>query len=318
MPDLQFRAFRMDRADVTTEGHFIGHSNVFGVEDAYETIFDKGCFARTIKHHNGLFPVLWFHNPRDPISLAEHGEDDKGLCVEGDLDLDIETGRRVRSGMLKGYIDCMSIGFRSVSEYVKDEKTHFKEVKLWESSLLTRNFAATPGADVDDIRMLPEVLARIGTLSREAGPEELAAATAEFEGLLDLLEVLPDEGRPYPNEHSCVLRAPGQYSKFRRMKRKHEGKVYSIILGQRKDDPKKWEEQAYRYAKDVWSEAEARKHCKDHDGKKFEPAVEEKALDIAQGPPGGTPADGDPPQRVSDSDLHSRLEDMRAFRESQK
>ena len=311
MPDLQFRAFRMDTHDVTDEGHFVGHSNVFGVEDSYETFFDKGCFAKTIKDHGGLFPVLWFHNPREPISLAEHSEDDKGLRVEGDLDLDIETGRRVRSGMKKGYIDCMSIGFRVVSDATVDEKTHFKEVKLWESSLLTRNFAATPGADVDDIRMLPEVLARIGALSREAGPEELAAATAEFEGLLDLLQVLPDDGRPYPNEHSCVLRAPGQFQKFRRMKRKSGGKVYYIILGQRKDDPEKWEEQAYRYPKDVWSEAEARKHCKEHEGKKFEPALKDNALAITPEPSSDTLGHDEPQEEAGEPGDHSLVEGLR-------
>ena len=157
--------------------------------------------------------------------------------------------------------------------------------------------------------MLPEVLARIGTLSREAGPEELAAATAEFEGLLDLLQVLPDQGRPYPNEHSCVLRAPGQFSKFRRMKRKSGGKVYSIILGQRKDDPNKWEEQSYRYAKDVWSEAEARKHCKDHDGKKFEPATD-KAL-AAPEPSSDTLGDGEPQTNAGEPGDHLLAEGLK-------
>lgn len=318
MPDLQFRAFRIDERELTDQGHFTAHSSVFGIEDCYGTFFDKGCFARTIKHHGGMFPVLWFHDHKEPLALAEHSEDEKGLRVEGDLDLDIETGRRVYSGLKRRYIDCMSIGFRPVSEVLKDEKTHFTECKLWESSLLTRNFAGMPGADVDDVRMLPEVLARISALPRDAGPQQLREATAEFEALLEHLQVLPDDGRPYPNEHSCVLRAPGQFSKFRRMTRKSDGKTYHIILGQRKDDPKKWEEQAYRYPKDVWSEAEARKHCKDHKGKKFEPARKEEALDIEQDPPEGTPADGDPPQIASDPDIHSRLDHMRAFRESQK
>ena len=87
--------------------------------------------------------------------------------------------------MKKGYIDCMSIGFRPVSEVLKDEKTHFTEVKLWESSPLTRNFAATPGADVDDVRMLPEVMARISGLGQDAQAPELAGAVADLRVLLD-------------------------------------------------------------------------------------------------------------------------------------
>lgn len=310
MPDLQFRAFRMDTREVSDEGHFVGHSNVFGVVDAYKTVFDKGCFGKTINDHDGLFPILWFHDRKEPIALAEHSEDDKGLRVEGDLDLDIETGRRVYSGMKRGYIDCMSIAFRSVSEYVEDEKTHFKEVRLWESSLLTRNFAATPGADVEDVRMLPGVLARIGALPQDADAMRVQQAIAELEGLLDQLEVLPDDGRPYPNEHSCVLRAPGQFQKFRRMKRKHDGKVYSIILGQRKDDPSKWQEQAYRYPKDVWSEAEARKHCKGHDGKKFEPAKKESALAVTPEPSPDTPSHGEPHEEAGEPGDHSLVDGL--------
>lgn len=70
--------------------------------------------------------------------------------------------------------------------------------------------------------------------------------------------------KPYPTEYACRLNDPNQYESFRRSKRKHDGKEYSVIYG-KKDD--KWEEQAYRYKKDIWTEAEAKTHCKDHDGK---------------------------------------------------
>ena len=75
---------------------------------------------------------------------------------------------------------------------------------------------------------------------------------------------------PYPQEHSCRLSPPENYDKFRRGKRKHEGKEYSVIYGKLKDEDK-WEDQAFRYDKEVWDADDAKTHCKDHDGK-FEAA----------------------------------------------
>lgn len=83
------------------------------------------------------------------------------------------------------------------------------------------------------------------------------------------------EMRPYPNEHACRLQDPGKFEKFRRGTRNHEGKEYSVIFGKPKDSDS-WEEQAYRYAKETWTAAEARSHCKSHDGT-FEAASGEQS-----------------------------------------
>jgi hypothetical protein len=84
------------------------------------------------------------------------------------------------------------------------------------------------------------------------------------------------EIKPYPNEHACRLAQPDKFSEFRRGSRKHEGKTYSVIYGKVKDTDT-WEEQAYRYPKDNWTESEARQHCTDHKGISFEPASEKDA-----------------------------------------
>ena len=83
--------------------------------------------------------------------------------------------------------------------------------------------------------------------------------------------------KPYENEHACRLQDPDKYDRFTRGSRKHEGKTYHIIFGWRKNDEGEEisEEQAYRYKKDEWTAAEARAHCKAHDGD-FEAAAGEK------------------------------------------
>ena len=80
---------------------------------------------------------------------------------------------------------------------------------------------------------------------------------------------------PFENEHACRLKDPNAFKKgsFRRTKRKHEGKTYSIIMGRLKGETT-MTEQAYRYGKDTWSASQARTHCKDHEGS-FEAAKKE-------------------------------------------
>jgi hypothetical protein len=87
--------------------------------------------------------------------------------------------------------------------------------------------------------------------------------------------------KPYPSEHACRLRPPGDFQEgsFRRMTREHEGKKFSVILGKLEGEDT-LTEQAYRYPKDTWEATEARSHCKSHDGK-FEPASESASIDHA-------------------------------------
>lgn len=76
---------------------------------------------------------------------------------------------------------------------------------------------------------------------------------------------------PYLNESACRLHPPSRYVRFRRSTRRSAGKVYSIIFGIKADGTT--EEQAYRYNKSTWTAAQARRHCREHDGR-FEPARE--------------------------------------------
>jgi ATP-dependent protease ClpP protease subunit len=84
----------------------------------------------------------------------------------------------------------------------------------------------------------------------------------------------PDIQNPYPNEHACRLREPGDFQpdSFRRVSRDHEGKRYDVIVGKLTGETS-MTEQAYRYPKTVWTADSARSHCQDHDGS-FEAASE--------------------------------------------
>lgn len=72
---------------------------------------------------------------------------------------------------------------------------------------------------------------------------------------------------PLPHEHSCRLKDPNDFQpdSFRRVTRDHAGKEYSVIMGKLKGKDS-MTEQAYRYSKKIWSESDAREHCKNHKG----------------------------------------------------
>lgn len=76
---------------------------------------------------------------------------------------------------------------------------------------------------------------------------------------------------PYPNEHSCRIRQPGEFqpNSFRRIQQKK----LSMIIGRLKGKTTTTT-QAYRYPTDSYSEAEARAHCKEQGGT-FEPAAKQ-------------------------------------------
>jgi len=87
---------------------------------------------------------------------------------------------------------------------------------------------------------------------------------------------------PYPNEHACRLRDPDTLNIVGSGEREHDGKTYRVIYGKPKGEKDAGSvEQAYRYPVETWSEAEARKHCQDHDGT-FEAATKQEGDIMAQ------------------------------------
>jgi len=99
-------------------------------------------------------------------------------------------------------------------------------------------------------------------------------ARTMFDLLLDGLRRLNDifnESKPYPNEHSCRLKDPGQYDRFRRQNnwRQSGGKRIDAIWGIKSGGSV--ELQAMRYPKSSWDAGVAKSHCSGKGGK-FEAA----------------------------------------------
>lgn len=153
---MEYKALKFKMENITEGGDFEGYASTRS-KDLVGDIVEEGAFKRTLDHSGGRVPLLFFHDPMKPIGMTRRMEEDsKGLYTEGRIDLDTEVGRDVYSGMKKGYIDRMSIGYNTLRDDYDREKDArvLKEVKLMECSMITKNFAANEEALLTRVKSL--------------------------------------------------------------------------------------------------------------------------------------------------------------------
>ena len=181
---MEIRAYRLDVRETGDTGTFTGYASVFGNVDSYGTVVDPGAYKKTLKDQGGEIPLVYFHIPERPVGMVAAKEDAHGLLVEGEIDLGIPDGQLVYSGLRRGYIDRMSVGFNVITEAVREQIPHYKEIRLWEVSLVTRNFAANDQALVTDVRAACRGLQRVNDVIKRGAAEELRGALLELRTLL--------------------------------------------------------------------------------------------------------------------------------------
>ena len=74
---------------------------------------------------------------------------------------------------------------------------------------------------------------------------------------------------PYENEHACVVNSAAKV--VGSMTKKSDGKEIRILVGKLPDQDKSTTH-SIRYPVKDWTAAEARAHCREHEGKSFEAA----------------------------------------------
>jgi len=195
------RSFEVRAVEDGEPGSFEGYASVFGVVDSHGTVFDRGAFTKTIKERKGWLPIVWMHKPDEPIGRAIVTEDERGLHVKGQLDLDVQRGAEINSGMKKGYITEMSHSFGKIPDKIKIEKSdgvevpHFREVKSYEVSPVTANFASASEATIDMTSVRTEEPQEIVI------PDGMRTQMDRIDALLEPLEGTRTEPQGKPGNH---------------------------------------------------------------------------------------------------------------------
>lgn len=142
------------------QGKFEGYLAIFSNIDDNGDFIEPGAFKKTLadayevkKRTSSPFvlPLLWMHDDKlfPAGGFTDMSEDQNGLYVKGQCDLNTEMGRNVFSGMQMGYINGLSIGYYTIKA-TRDTKgvRHLAEVRLVEGSAITVGYQANPLATV--------------------------------------------------------------------------------------------------------------------------------------------------------------------------
>jgi len=144
-PRVETKSFELEIKDADSSGMIRGYASTFGNIDQGLDVVDKGAFKKSIKESKGLFPILADHNPSKQIGWNLRAEeDDKGLYVEGKLDLNVQDAREkyslAKTAMENGAKMGLSIGYMTIKAEPDRTQTsvrRLKELKLFEYSIVT-------------------------------------------------------------------------------------------------------------------------------------------------------------------------------------
>lgn len=190
----EIRTYPLELRDIDNKGVFVAHASIFDVLDEHETIFDAGCFKRTIKAHKGSFPLTKNHDWTNPGGMARGVvEDETGLLIqEGRLNLNSTIGTEIYVGLphdgdlSTGYYSDMSHGFRTI--IAKDDADgieHKREVKLFEIAIATQNFGSNPEAGVEQVRVATESIRRVNAALKTGNEERFIEEVVKLRKILE-------------------------------------------------------------------------------------------------------------------------------------
>ena len=130
------------------DGSIEGLAVRFDTLDSYRTTFDRRAFAWDGKS----LPMLWSHRADDVVgSIRSVTVEPDGLRIRGKLNLDVAKAREVRSLLLAGDINGLTIGFRRLKDEARSSGVrHITQAQLIEVSFVA--VPSVPGSGVTSIR----------------------------------------------------------------------------------------------------------------------------------------------------------------------
>lgn len=184
---MERKYYRLKLSDVGATGEIEGHGSVANNVDLGLDVVRPGAFVKTLKESRGKLPILFNHDPGEPIGVwAEMHEDATGLRVKGQLNLEVERAREIHALLKQGAIKGLSIGYSIVKDKIEKGVRHLLELKLYEVSVVT--FPMNELAQVDAVKAEEEKALAPRYFRLVKSKQHLLAALEEFRALLEEAE----------------------------------------------------------------------------------------------------------------------------------
>lgn len=173
------------------EGQFVGYASVFGNVDSYGDIVEPGAFNRTLSEwaEKGTLPVLWGHDMQDPFAniggVLAAEEDDRGLKITGQLDLDNPTAAQVYRLMKGDRTNRMSFAYSVRDSEKRDDGNHLKDLDLYEVSVV--QVPANEQAEVLVVKSATDALLKAGRVLSSKNETALREARDAIDSVLKSL-----------------------------------------------------------------------------------------------------------------------------------
>lgn len=158
-------------------GTFEGYAAVFGNVDLGGDVLEPGALTKTVSERPQV-PILWQHDPHEPIGVGTLAVDGHGLKVNGKLTLGVRRAEEARALMRDGALGGLSIGYQTVKKAYRDGVRLLKEIAVREFSPVT--FPMNELATFHGVKGLIDGL-RDGAYTKA----QIAAAVDALQALLD-------------------------------------------------------------------------------------------------------------------------------------
>ncbi len=149
--------FQFDIKSVGSDGIIEGYGSKWDFVDSYGEAVKKGAFTESLQGWNGQpIPMLWQHRAAETVGVwKEYAEDNIGLKVRGQLNLETQRGREGHSDIKIGAVKGLSIGYYEVvvdswEEARKNGVRNLHKLDLREISAAT--FPALREASIDAVK----------------------------------------------------------------------------------------------------------------------------------------------------------------------
>lgn len=200
--ELKTLAFPFEVKETSEDGNIgiiEGYASTFGNIDYGLDVVDKGAFTKTLKENGQKFPILADHDSYKQIGYnVSAKEDDVGLLVKGEVNLDTQLGRERMSlakqaQRLKTKMG-LSIGYMTIKSEPDSKNPmirRLKELRLFEYSFVTfpmnDKAAITAAKSLEGIDKINFVLDHL---------KEIGVSVKDLELALRLKEAAEKENNP--------------------------------------------------------------------------------------------------------------------------